>query len=127
MQDQGLGKVNLQDKYLNNVSNNPCSKKLHDDFLTLTGNVKKEIEDKYSDSSNQYQYYVMLIILSRIARGEPQQEWVQYVRDSKGKYDFKKSFVMQNLGSDLHSTPADARADVTIDGLATRLDRLRDW
>ncbi len=33
------------------------------------------------------------------------------------------------LGSDLHTTPADASADadVTRDGLATRLDRLRDF
>jgi hypothetical protein len=34
---------------------------------------------------------------------------------------------MQNLGSDLHTTTADADADVTRDGLATRLDRLRDF
>ena len=113
--------------YLANVSRNLYSKKLHDDFLKLTAEVKEEIAKTYTNKNNQYEYYVMLIIHSSINNGESAEEWMQYIRDSPGQYNVKVPMSMQNLGSDLHTTTADADADVTRDGLATRLDRLRDF
>jgi hypothetical protein len=52
-----------------------------------------------------------------------------YVDGSVTNWKEGLSSALQKLGSDLHTTPADASADadVTRDGLATRLDRLRDF
>ncbi len=129
IQDKGFGKLKLQDKYLENVSRNPFSMKIHDDFLKLDPILKTEIEERYPNVKNQFHYWVMVIIFQRIDKGESKPEWMQYVRESLTKYDFKKGYVMQNLGSDLHTTPADASADTDLsrDSLATRLDRLRDF
>lgn len=56
-------------------------------------------------------------------------QWMAYVDDSVTNWKEGLSSALQKLGSDLHTTPADAslHADVTRDGLATRLDRLRDF
>ena len=69
----------------------------------------------------------MLIIYSNIKNGESAEKWMEYVRESPGKHSTRIPMPMQNLGSDLHTTPADADADLTDDSLATRLDRLRDF
>ncbi len=59
--------------------------------------------------------------------------WHQYLTGAANFYDNIEqdpdSAIDVRLGSDLHTTPADASADadVTRDGLATRLDRMRDF
>jgi hypothetical protein len=70
----------------------------------------------------------MYIISQRILKNlESKQEWMMYVDGVSGKWVPGVAYSMQNLGSDLHTTTADASADVTIDVLARRLDQLRDW
>lgn len=113
--------------FLSNLQGNPFSLKLYTDYMALPEEILKRVQ-KDVNESGAYQFYVMYIISQRILKQlETKEDWLTYVDGVNSKWKAGTAYAMQNLGSDLHTTPADVRADVTIDSLATRLDRLRDW
>jgi len=110
-----------------NLTNNPYGLKLFTDYENLK---RPNQVSKYMGLSNElvFQYYVMYIISERIQKTlESSQDWLTFIDGASARWKAGVAYSMQNLGSDLHTTAADASTDVTIDVLARRLDQLRDW
>jgi len=114
-------------KFRPNLTNNPYGLKLFTDYEKLG---RPYSVSQYEGLSNAlvFQYYVMYIISQRIQNMfEASQDWLTFIDGASARWKAGVAYSMQNLGSDLHTTAADASTDVTIDVLARRLDQLRDW
>ena len=56
----------------------------------------------------------------------PYADWVSFLEKIHPNVDPQQLLAMR-LGSELHTFPADASRELTIDKLTRRLDALRDW
>ena len=111
------------------LASNAYTEIIYDWFVLADGDQQfQEILVGISSIQQIKDEYTVLAALT--ANGE--QPWQSYLETAKDKLGTTRqqaygSTSEFSLGSDLHTTPADASADLKIDRMATRLDRLRDW
>jgi hypothetical protein len=103
-------------------------------YMQCDGNPVYQSRTSMMNEVSQSEYFVLDALRTYAAAGYGNPEaWHQYLTAAAGFHDNitedPDSAIDVRLGADLHTTPADASADtdVTRDGLATRLDRLRDF
>ncbi len=129
---QNLRNNNKTTRFNKIMSENSFSLKLRENFERVSFDIRDQVAKENPDVSHQYQIYVMKIISGILQESHDEDalsQWMAYVDGSTTNWKEGTASAFQTLGSDLHTTPADASADadVTRDGLATRLDRLRDF
>lgn len=125
-------KINKHSTKFNEIiGQNFFSLKLFTNFQRLSPEFCEEVAKENPDVSHQYQIYVMKIISAILQESHDEDaltQWMAYVDASPTNWKEGTASVLQKLGSDLHTTTADAADDdATRDSLATRLDRLRDF
>ena len=129
---QNLRNNSKSTRFNNIMRENSFSLKLLENFQRVSFEFRDQVAKENPDVSHQYQIYVMKVISVILQERHDDgalSQWMAYVDGSTTNWKEGTASVFQNLGSDLHTTTADASADtdVTRDGLATRLDRLRDF
>ena len=119
-------------RFNNIMRENSFSLQLLSHFQRLSPEFLLQVAKENPNVSHQYHFYVMKIISAILQESHDEDalsQWMAYVDGSTTNWKEGISSAFQKLGSDLHTTPADASlyTDATRDGLASRLDRLRDF
>ncbi len=103
-------------------------------YMQCDGTPVYQQKTSMMDEVSRSEYFVLDALRTYAATGYGNPEaWHQYLTAAAAFYDNiaedPDSAIDVRLGSDLHTTPADARVDTDLsrDSLATRLDRLRDF
>lgn len=123
------------------LNENPLTKKIYNvihDVSEEKEELLKALQDQYGYIEIAYEYLVIDAMNEDVQEIEDAlfekdpsvteyQDWVSFLHRILPNIQDTQELLAMRLGSELHTFPADASRELTIDRLTRRLDALRDW